>query len=64
MRALGLQFDRVLASPAMRVRETLEEVARAYGAPLGPEFDQRSTLPLPKPCSILPKAPTTASAGC
>jgi phosphohistidine phosphatase len=48
MRALGLQFDRVLASPAMRVRETLEEVARGYGAPLDPEFDQRIYLASPE----------------
>ena len=31
MRGLGLVFDRVLASPAVRVTETLEGVAETYG---------------------------------
>ena len=31
MRAQGLVFDRVIASPARRVKETLEEVAEGYG---------------------------------
>jgi phosphohistidine phosphatase len=43
MKAQGLAFGRVLASPARRVVETLEEVAAAYG-PLRPEFDQRLYL--------------------
>lgn len=43
MKAQGLAFDRVLASPARRVIETLEEVAATYG-PLRPEFDQRLYL--------------------
>lgn len=43
MKAQGLAFDRVLASPARRVIETLEEVAAAYG-PIQPEFDQRLYL--------------------
>jgi phosphohistidine phosphatase len=33
MKAQGLAFDLVMASPARRVIETLEEVAAAYGAP-------------------------------
>ena len=32
MKAQGLAFDLVLASPARRVVETLEEVADGYGA--------------------------------
>lgn len=48
MRTLGLRFDQVIASPAMRVRETLEEVARGYGGPLDPEFDQRIYLASPE----------------
>jgi phosphohistidine phosphatase len=43
MKAQGLAFDLVMASPARRVIETLEEVAAAYGA-LGPEYDRRVYL--------------------
>lgn len=43
MKAQGLAFDLVLASPARRVIETLEEVAAAYG-PIEPDFDQRLYL--------------------
>ena len=44
MRALGLRFDEVLASPAVRVIETLGEVEHGYGAALGARFDQRIYL--------------------
>ena len=43
MKALGLAFDSIVASPARRVIETLEEVASAYG-PLEPRFDERIYL--------------------
>jgi phosphohistidine phosphatase len=43
MKAQGLAFDLVLASPARRVVETLDEVAAAYGA-IGAGFDQRLYL--------------------
>jgi len=43
MRAQGLAFDLVLASPARRVVETLEEVEQAYG-PLRADYDQRLYL--------------------
>ena len=43
MRKLGLAFDRVLASPARRVVETIEEVAEAFG-PLEPHYEQRLYL--------------------
>ncbi|HEX8308455.1 MAG TPA: histidine phosphatase family protein [Allosphingosinicella sp.] len=43
MKAHGLAFDLVLASPARRVIETLEEVAAAFG-PIRPHFDQRLYL--------------------
>jgi phosphohistidine phosphatase len=33
------RFDRVFASPALRVRETLEEVAKGYGKALDVRFD-------------------------
>lgn len=44
MRALGLAFDRVVASPAVRVVETLEEVGAGYGRALEPEWDRRIYL--------------------
>jgi phosphohistidine phosphatase len=44
MRAQALGFDKVLASPAARVIETLEEVGRGYGEALQPAFDQRLYL--------------------
>jgi phosphohistidine phosphatase len=47
MRRLGLAFDRVLASPARRVVETLDEVAHAYG-PLDPVYDDRLYLASPE----------------
>lgn len=43
MKAQGLVFDLVLASPARRVIETLEEVAAAYGG-FDPRFDERLYL--------------------
>ena len=43
MRALGLGFDCVLASPARRVVETLGEVEQGYGA-LEPRYDERLYL--------------------
>ena len=43
MKALDLAFDLVLASPARRVIETLEEVAAAFG-PLPRRFDERLYL--------------------
>lgn len=39
MKARGMRFDQVLASPAARVRETLDEVARGYGGELDVRFD-------------------------
>ncbi|MGA9583265.1 MAG: histidine phosphatase family protein [Allosphingosinicella sp.] len=43
MKAQGLAFDLVLASPARRVVETLEEVAAGFGA-IEPRFDERLYL--------------------
>lgn len=40
MAAQGLAFDKVIASPAQRVRDTLHEVERGYGQPLACDFDQ------------------------
>ena len=44
MRALGLTFDRIVASPAKRVGETLDEVAIGYGRPLDVDYDERLYL--------------------
>lgn len=43
VKAAGLGFDLVLASPARRVIETLDEVAAAFG-PLDPVFEPRLYL--------------------
>ena len=48
MRRLGLEFDLALASPAVRVRETLDEVEAGYGRPLSPAFDERVYLATPE----------------
>lgn len=44
MRAQGLEFDRVVASPAVRVVETLDDVAEGYGSPIRPDYDRRVYL--------------------
>ena len=44
LKAQGLSFDAVIASPAVRVVETLEDLVDGYGAPLPPSFDQRVYL--------------------
>jgi phosphohistidine phosphatase len=44
MRAQGLVFDQVVASPAARVVETLADIADGYGRSLEPRFDQRIYL--------------------
>jgi phosphohistidine phosphatase len=47
MRRLGLGFDRAVASPARRVIETIEEVARAFG-PIAADYDRRLYLAAPE----------------
>ena len=47
MKVRGLRFDRVLASPALRVVETLDDVEDGYGAALDPEYDRRIYLASP-----------------
>jgi phosphohistidine phosphatase len=44
MKALGLAFDHVVASPAVRVVETLDHVGQGYGSDLAPAWDQRIYL--------------------
>jgi phosphohistidine phosphatase len=60
MRALGLRFDAVLASPARRVVETLEEVAAVFG-PMEPRYDPRLYLAPPETLlEAIRKAPDAA----
>ena len=40
----GAKFDCVIASPAKRVRQTLDQLAEGYGAPLDVHFDPRIYL--------------------
>lgn len=44
MRDQALRFDAVLASPATRVAETLQEVEAGYGGDLGPQWERRLYL--------------------
>jgi phosphohistidine phosphatase len=44
LRHLGLSFDSVVASPAVRVMETLDEIERGYGRALGIAWDRRLYL--------------------
>lgn len=44
MRAEGLLFDQVIASPAARVVETLADVADGYGSPIRAAYDERIYL--------------------
>lgn len=44
MREEGLAYDLVVASPAVRVAETLEGVADGYGRALAPTWDRRVYL--------------------
>ena len=47
MRAMGLAFDHVVASPAVRVVETIDHAGRGYGGDLAPEYDRRLYLAAP-----------------
>src|SRR3546814_11832066 len=47
MKREGLHIDRIVASPALRVIETLDDVADGYGAALDPEYDKRIYLASP-----------------
>ncbi|HYD14706.1 MAG TPA: histidine phosphatase family protein [Allosphingosinicella sp.] len=40
MRRLGLGYDLILASPAVRVTETLTELAQGYGGAVATHFDE------------------------
>jgi phosphohistidine phosphatase len=47
MRAQGLEYDVVIASPAVRVIETLADVSEGYGSPIEPAYDKRVYLASP-----------------
>ena len=44
LRSSGMAFDHVVASPAVRVVETLAQVEKAYGQTLAPTWDRRIYL--------------------
>ena len=44
VRSLGLEFDHVVASPAVRVGETIDAVVAGYGRTLAPTLDRRIYL--------------------
>jgi phosphohistidine phosphatase len=44
LRREGLRFDHIIASPALRVQQTLEEVATSYGPGTTPAWDRRIYL--------------------
>ena len=44
MRSLGLVFDHAIASPAVRVTETLEQIESGYGRTIAPAWDRRVYL--------------------
>jgi phosphohistidine phosphatase len=62
-RARGLAFDHVVASPAMRVQETLAEVEAGYGRRLDPVWDRRIYLAEPDTLLEIARA-FPAGAGC
>ena len=51
-----ISFDHILASPAVRVRDTLEELENAYGSPLDISFDEQIYLASPKALLSLVRA--------
>lgn len=44
MKREGLAFDHMVASPAVRVIETLDGVSEGYGQPIAPDWDKRIYL--------------------
>jgi phosphohistidine phosphatase len=57
MHSEGMTFDAVIASPAMRVVETLRDLGEGYGRPLEPRHDQ--DLYLASPAVILERVQRT-----
>lgn len=44
LRSAGAAFDHVIASPALRVVQTIEHVGKGYGATIEPEWERRIYL--------------------
>ena len=44
MRERGLSWDHAIASPAVRVVETLEQISAGYGRAIEPDWDRRAYL--------------------
>ncbi len=44
LKTLGLEFDHAIASPAVRVVETLDHLARGYGGAIAPTWERRIYL--------------------
>ncbi len=44
LREQGLRFDHAIASPAVRVKETLDQVSQGYGSAVEPVWDQKLYL--------------------
>ena len=64
LRREGIAFDHVIASPALRVQQTLDEVAGGFGRTLAPAWDKRvylaSAATLLEVARELPDAAATA----
>ena len=62
LRAEGIGFDHLVASPAVRVRETLDAAGHAYGARPIPCWDERLYLaPVPVLLEVIHALPAEAS---
>ncbi|MCM8731290.1 SixA phosphatase family protein [Hephaestia sp. GCM10023244] len=47
LRSLGLEFDHIIASPAARVGDTIDQLGAGYGRAFVPEWDRRLYLASP-----------------
>jgi phosphohistidine phosphatase len=63
LRAAGVAFDRVVASPAVRVAETLDAMLDGYGKRLSPVWDRRVYLAsAPTLLEVVQETPDSAEA--
>lgn len=61
MRQVGLRFDHVIASPAVRVVETLDAMADGFGKRLSPAWERRAYLATPEALlELVQEAPDSA----
>jgi len=62
LREAGIRFDHLVASPALRVRETLDAAGQAYGARPIPCWDERLYLaPVPVLLEVIHAMPAAAN---